>query len=154
MKVILLQDVAELGKKYDLKEVPDGYGRNFLIPKKLAKQADKESMAWVNKQKLDKEHKAEEDLKKIQKTASDLDGREIEFLIKTGDEGQLFESVNALKIAKKLKEDGFDVKKDQINLKDPIKEVGEFPIKITLDQGLEIEIRLIITGQPEHEIEE
>jgi large subunit ribosomal protein L9 len=154
MKVILLQDVAELGKKYDLKEVPDGYGRNFLLPKKLAKQADSEAIASLNKQKLDKEHKAEEDLKKVQIVASELDGREIEFLIKTGDEGQLFESINTLKIAKKLKENGFDIKKDQINLKDAIKEVGEFPIKITLDQGLEIEIRLIITGQPEHEKEE
>jgi large subunit ribosomal protein L9 len=154
MKVILLQDVAELGKKYDVKEVPDGYGRNFLLPQKLAKQANRESMASLDKQKLDKEHKAEEDLKKVQIIASELDGREIEFIIKTGDEGQLFESINQLKIAKKLKENGFDIKKDQINLKDAIKEVGEFPIKITLDQGLETEIRLIITGQPEHEKEE
>ena len=154
MKVILLQDISDLGKKYDLKDVPDGYGRNFLIPKNLAKQADRESLAWLAKQKLDREHKAEEDLKKVQKTASELDGREIEFTIKVGDEGQLFESINQLKISKKLKENGFDVRKDQINLKDPIKEVGEFPIKITLDQGLEIEITLIITGQPEHDTTE
>ena len=154
MKVILLQDISDLGKKYDLKDVPDGYGRNFLIPQKLAKQADKESLAWLEKQKLDREYKAEEDLKKIQKIASELDGREIEFLIKVGDEGQLFESINQAKISKKLKENGFEVRKDQINLPEPIREIGEFPIKITLDQGLEIEIRLIITGQPEHESEE
>ena len=101
MKVILLQDISDLGKKYDLKDVPDGYGRNFLIPQKLAKQADKESLAWLEKQKLDREYKAEEDLKKIQKIASELDGREIEFLIKVGDEGQLFESINQVKISKK-----------------------------------------------------
>ena len=154
MKVILLQDIDGLGKKYDIKEVPDGYGRNFLLPKELAKQANNKAMLWVEKQKELKTVKAEEELKAIQKTASELDGREVEFLVKLGNKGELFENINQVKIAKKLKELGFDVKKDQINLKEPIKEVGEFPVKIVLDQGLEIDIRIIVNGQPTKEAEE
>lgn len=154
MKVILLQDVAGLGRKYDVKEVPDGYGRNFLIPKGLVKQATKESLLWLEEQKKLKEFKAEQELKTIQDTATKLDGREIEFIVKTGAKGELFESINQVKISKKLKELGFEVKKDQVGLKEAIKETGEFPIKITLDQGLEIEIRIIITGQPVKEVEE
>jgi large subunit ribosomal protein L9 len=65
--------------------------------------------------------------------------------VKVGDEGQLFESINVQKIAEKLKESGFEIKKIQIDLKEPIKEVGEFPVKIKLDHNLEAEINVIIS---------
>jgi|SRR3989344_4600859 len=147
MKVILLQDVEVLGKKYDLKEVKDGYARNFLIPKKMARKADDKALQWLASQKEIIEKEIEEDLKKSQELASSLDGIEVSFTVKVGDSGQLFESINSLKISEKLSQMGFKVKKSQINLKEPIKEIGEFPVKINLDHNLETEITLMITGE-------
>lgn len=154
MKIILLQDVEDVGKKYEVKEVKDGYARNFLIPKKLVKLANKKNLKWLqeNKEVMDKE--AEEDLKKSQELASKLDDLEVNIVVKVGPEGQLFESINNVKISEKLKEMGFDVKKSQIVLEKPIKELGEFPVKISLDHNLEPEVTVIISEDAKGESEE
>jgi large subunit ribosomal protein L9 len=149
MKVILLKDVENVGKKYDIKEVKNGYGRNFLIQKGLAKPATKEAVLWSETQKDIETKKSEEDLKKIQEKASNMDGQEVIVPVKVGEENQLFESVNAQKIAEKLKELGFEVKKTQIMLEKPIKEVGEYPVKIKFDHNLEAEVTVIISGEEE-----
>ena len=147
MKVILLKDVQNLGKKYDVKEVKNGYARNFLIPQDLAKIATKQASKWLEIQKGIIEKEVEEDLKKEQKVASDLDGLELNISVKVGEEGQLFESINNQKIAEKLKEMGFDVKKSKIILEEPIKTLGEFPIKISLEHNLEVEVRVIVVEE-------
>ena len=104
MKVVLLENVEKIGKKYDIKEVADGFARNFLIPKNLAKVATKEMIEWTELQKEVAAKKAEEDLKKTQGMASSIDGQEVIMQVKIGDEGQLFESINAQKIVERLKE--------------------------------------------------
>lgn len=147
MKVILLQDIENLGKKYEIKEVKDGHARNLLIPQKLAKAATKEALKWLADQKEVIEKEAVEDLAKAQALASAIDGLEVAIMVKIGDEGQLFESINAQKISEKLKEMGHEVKKSQILLKDSIKEIGEFPVKVNLEHNLEVEIKVIITGE-------
>jgi len=147
MKVVLLKDVENIGKKYEVKEIKAGYARNFLIPQGLAKPATKEVMIWLETQKEILEKKAEEDLKKIQTFASTLDGQEVVIPVKVGEEGQLFESINAQKIAERLKELGFEVKKSQIGLPEPIKELGEFPVRVKLEHNLETEIKIIITEE-------
>jgi len=143
MRIVLLQDIDRLGKKYEVKEVKDGYARNFLIPNKLAKEATKEILQWAEVQKEIQEKKAEEGLKKAQELASAIDGLEVNISVKLGDQGQFFESINQQKISEKLKEIGFDIKKSQIELAEPIKEVGEFPVKVKLEHNLEAEIRVI-----------
>ena len=147
MKVVLLEDVEKVGKKYDVKQVADGFARNFLIPKNLAKVATKELSEWAEMQKQLLEKKAEENLKKIQTAASSIDGQEVIFQVKVGPEGQLFESINAQKISEKLKELGLEVKKNQIDLAEPIKEVGEYPVKIKFDHNLESQIQIIVNGE-------
>jgi len=147
MRVILIQNVEKLGKKLDVKKVKDGYARNFLIPKGLAKPVTAISMKWLAKQKEIDAKRVEEELKKFQALASSIDGREVIISVKTGDEQQLFESVNAQKIAENLKESGFDIKKTQIDLPEPIKELGEFPVKIKLEHNLEAEIRVIVVEE-------
>src|SRR5262249_49773320 len=149
MKVILLQAVEDVGKKYEVKEGKDGYARNFLIPQKLVKLANKANIKWLESQKETMDIEAEEDLKKIQELASKIDDMEIPMSVKVGTEGQMFEAINQTKIADKLKEMGYEVKKSQIILEKPIKEVGEFPVKLTLDHNLEAEIKLIISGVEE-----
>jgi large subunit ribosomal protein L9 len=147
MKVILLQDVEDLGKKYEVKEVKDGHARNFLLPQKLAKAATKQALKWLADQKEVIEKEAEDDLKKAQELASQLDGLEITISVKVGDEGQLFESVNNQKISDKLKEIGYEVKKSQVLLESPIKETGEFNVNINLAHNLEAEIKVIILAE-------
>jgi len=147
MKVILLQDVENVGKKLEVKEVKNGYARNFLIQKGLAKPATKEALKWLEAQKQVLEKNAEDALKKAQDVATSIDGVEIIVPVKIGEEGQLFESVNVQKISEKLKEAGFEIKKNQIDLPEPIKEIGEFPVKIKLEHNLEAEIRLIVTEE-------
>jgi large subunit ribosomal protein L9 len=147
MRVILLEDVERLGKKYDIKEVKNGYARNFLIAKGLAKPASEEALKWLGLQKEIEAKKAEEELKKAQEVASAIDGQEIIIPVKTGEEDQLFESITAQRISEKLKELGFDVKKGQISLAEPIRELGEFPIKIKFEHNLEAEIKIIVTEE-------
>ncbi len=147
MKVVLLDDVEKVGKKFEIKEVADGYARNFLLARNLAKKATLEVLKWVEMQKELLEQKAEEELKSIQAVASDLDDLEVPIAVKVGEEGQLFESINAQKIAERLKEMGYEVKKSQIKLEKPLSEIGEFPAKIVLEHNLEAEIRVIITEE-------
>jgi len=147
MKVILLKDIENVGRKYEVKDVKDGYARNFLIPKNLVKLATKKNLKWLQLQKEMIEKKAEDDLKKAQQMASDLDGRGVAVAVKVGPEGQLFESVNSTKIAEKLKLAGFNIKKSQIDLSEPIKKLGEFPVKINLDHNLEVEIIIIVSEE-------
>lgn len=144
MKVILLQDVKNLGKKHEVKEVADGYARNLLFPKNVVREATSEALEWLAMQKEILVAKAEESLKHIQDTASSLDGLEVVIAVKVGDEGQLFENITGQKVAERLKEMGFEVKKTQVQLEVPIKELGEFPVKVRLDHNLEAELRVII----------
>jgi large subunit ribosomal protein L9 len=154
MKVILLQNIDGLGKRYDVKTVKDGYARNFLIPQHLVKPATKATLSELEAIKKREVKKVEEHLVETQKSASEIDGQEIVFSVKTGEEGRLFEAITSLKIVKKLKEMGFKIKKDQVILDKPLKELGEFPVKITLDHQLEANIRVIIESEKAEESEE
>jgi len=147
MRVILLQDIENLGKKYDIKDVKNGYARNFLIPEGLAKPATKEAQIWLETQKEIETKKAEEALKKVQETASAMEGLEVTISVKIGEEGQLYESITGQKISERLKETGFEIKRNQIELPEPIKELGEFPVKIKFEHNLEVEIRVIVTEE-------
>ena len=147
MKVILLQDVEDLGKKGDVKNVADGYARNFLFPKKLAMFATEEAIAELEKQKELEAKIAEEELKEVQVIVAQIDGLEFEVVEKIDESGKLYGSINEVRIAKILKDKGFDIKKKQIKSPQPIKETGEFPITILFDHGLEAEIKIIVVEE-------
>ena len=145
MRVILLQDVENLGKKYEIKEVKTGFARNFLIAKNLAKPVSKEALKWLETQKEIAVKKEEEELKKFQELAAAVDDQEVVISVKIGEKEQLFESISPQKISEKLKELGFEIKKSQIDLSQPIREIGEFPVKIKFEHNLEAEIKVIVT---------
>lgn len=149
MKVILIEDVQNLGKKYDVKEVADGYARNFLIPKNLAKIATKNAILWLETQKEILEKKSQQELVEVQELASKIDGLELMLEVKIGEKGQLFEKITTSKIAERLKEEGFKIEKKQIEISEPIEKTGEFSIKIKLEHNLEAEIKLIISEKEE-----
>lgn len=144
MKVILLQDVPKLGRKLEVKEVAAGYARNFLFKNNLAREATKEALSWLEAQKEILEMRAEEGLKKIQEIASQLDDLEVVIGVKVGDNGQLFESITAQKVSDQLKDLGFPVKKNQVELEEPIRETGEYEVKLKLEHNLEATIRVIV----------
>jgi large subunit ribosomal protein L9 len=154
MKVILLENVEKLGKKYDVKEVKDGYARNYLFTKGLAKIADKNSLKWAEEQRSMAEKAAEQELIKTGEMASRLDDMEIEIPVKVGEQGQLFEKINAQKIAKHLQEMGYDVKKNQVVLEKDIEEPGEFEITLKFEHNLEAKIKAIVNAIEQKEKKE
>lgn len=147
MKVILLQDIENIGKKFEIKEVKNGYARNFLIPKGLVRPATEEALKWLENQKEIEDEKAKEELKKVQELASSIDGLEVIIPTKIGEEGQLFEKITSQKILEKIKELGFEINKNQIELSQPFGELGEFPVKIKFEHNLEAEIKVIIVEE-------
>ncbi len=147
MKVILLKDIEKLGKRLDVKDVKKGYARNYLIPNDLARPVTKETLEWLSIQKEITQKKQEDELKKTQALVAEIDGRELSFSMKVGDKGQLFESLTAQKIKDALKEEGFEILKEQIQLKEPIKELGEFSVKINFDHNLESVIKVVIVEE-------
>lgn len=147
MRVILLEDIKDMGKKFEIKDVKDGYARNFLIPKSLVKIADKKGLEWLENEKEKQEKKAEEELKSYQQIASEIDGLEVIIPVKVGEEGQLFEKIDSQNISDKLKELGYDIDKQKIGLTEPIEELGEFPVKVKFEHNLESEIIVIISEE-------
>jgi len=149
MKVILLKDIEKLGKKFDVKEVADGYARNFLFVKKYAKPATKSALKQLEAEKAAAELLAVADLKKTEEAVALLDGQEIEITAKTGGSEKLYGSITPLKIAKALEAKGFSVKKSQVKLSEPIKKTGEHEVIIEFPHGLEAKIKLIVMAEEE-----
>lgn len=147
MKVILLKDVEKLGKKGDIKEVADGYARNFLIPEKLAVLANKSDIAKLEAQKEIEDRQAEEELVRYQETATQMDGLELEIPVKIDEDGKLFGAVNTNQIIEKLQEKGFEIKKGQVKLEEPIKETGEHEVIVELPHNLEAKVKIIVTEE-------
>jgi large subunit ribosomal protein L9 len=146
MKIILLKDVENLGREGEIKDVADGYARNFLIAQNMATVATDISIAKSEEKKLQIEKKAKTELEEAQKLAEQLEGRELYIKVKEK-EGKLFGSVNEKTVAKVLKEEGINIPPSNINLAEPIKDMGEYEAQINLDHGLEANIRLILVGE-------
>ncbi|MFH0906874.1 MAG: 50S ribosomal protein L9 [bacterium] len=144
MKVILLKDVEKVGKKNDVKEVADGYARNFLIPRKLAILASKMEVTKLEERKKIQAKQAEEELALFQKTADKMDGLELDIFVKVGEDNKLFGAITSTNISDKLKENGFEIEKEQIKLKEPIKELGEYDIIVKFPHNLEVSIKIIV----------
>lgn len=145
MKVIFLQEVANVARKNEVKRVKDGYARNFLIPNKLAKIATLQDLERLEIIRKSDEEKNKKELKNKKLMVDKIEGKEFILKFKVGDEGQLFESVTATKIAQAIKEQGFEVDENQIILEKPIKSIGEFPISINFGDNLQSKIVVVIT---------
>jgi large subunit ribosomal protein L9 len=146
MKVVLLKDIENMGKEGEIKEVADGYARNFLLPKNLAELATPESMKKAETKKAKDVEESKMELEEAQKLAELLEGRELYIKVKEKD-GKLFGSVNEKTIAKTFKDEGLKVDPSNIKLAEPIKEVGEYDVAINLDHGLEANIRVILVSE-------
>ena len=135
MKVLLLADVKGTGKKGDVVEVADGYGRNFLVKKGLATPANAATVHQAQQQKEAAAfHKAEE-VKALKALAAQLEGKKVVVKIKTGENGKTFGSVNTAHVASALADIGFDIDKKKIKM-DAFKTLGVFQAEVRLMEGV------------------
>lgn len=130
----------KVGRAGETKEVAEGYARNFLIPKGLARLATPGFVAKVEAQKQAAAEKAIHEEKRLKKLAKEISGVEIKIAAKVGEGGKLYGSVGAEEIAVELKRAGFEVDKERIKLDKPIKDVGGHEVMVKLKEGLEAKI--------------
>nr|WP_316623385.1 50S ribosomal protein L9 [uncultured Ruminococcus sp.] len=137
MKVILLQDVKSLGKKGELVSVSDGYARNFLFPRNLAKEANAQAMNEFRNAEQSKQYKIDTAKAAAQKAKEELEGSKFVMKAKAGDSGKLFGSITAKEIAAEIsRQKHVDVDKRKVVLKDDIKNLGEYEAEIKLYSGI------------------
>lgn len=144
MQVILIQNVAGIGKIDDVKDVSEGYARNFLFAKNLAMPATKQVLADLKARQNRKIKDRELELRGEQSVADKLDGYEVMLKEKVSKGETLYAAVGPQKVAEALAQSGFKINKDQILLK-PIKETGEYKAKIKFPHGLEAKITVLVT---------
>lgn len=147
MKVILLKDVPKLGHKNEIREVSDGYARNFLFAKKLAKPVTPESLKSMAVQKEREEKEQSEEYRQQKAIVEKLKSLELKFKVKVGEKGKAFGSVTPTKLKAALAKLGISVEKESILLEDSIKTTGERQVKIKLPHDLIGEVKVIVESE-------
>lgn len=146
MKVILLQDVKGTGKKGELVEVSDGYARNFLLPKKVAKKATAQAMSELKNAEESKAFKIEEDKKAANAAKAVIEEKSLNIKAKAGQGGRLFGSVTAKEIATELKKQfSLNVDKRKISLDTDIKAFGTYNADVKLYTGIVAKLKVVVT---------
>jgi len=147
MQVILLEDVSSLGKAGDLVKVSDGYGRNYLIPKKKAILATEKSVRVLDHQKRMVQHRMARVKKDIQKIAEEIENLSCTFTRAVGESGKLFGSVTSMDIEAYLKDNGIEVDRKKIHLEEPIKSVGKFTVPIKLHPDVSAQLKVWVVQE-------
>ncbi len=148
MKVLLIKDVKSLGKKGEVKEVKDGYGKNFLIGKGFARAATPEILEQHAQEELIVAENLEKEVNALKEIAAQLDKCEIIITKKLGQNGHLFGSVTKDEVATALKEQhGIEIDKKHINEKSAIKTVGEHDLDFKLGHGLHATLHVDVQGE-------
>lgn len=143
MKVILLKDVKGTGKKGEVKEVSDGYARNFLLPKKMAKIADNQAVKELKEQNKSAEIKAQKEYEEAVELGNKMKEMNIEIYSKAGEGGRLFGSITSKEIAEQLKKQkNITVDKRKILLNEPIKVLGSTFVEIKIHHKVIAKIRV------------
>ena len=132
MEVILKEDVANLGHRGDVVKVADGYGRNYLLPRKLALQATVSNKSVIEQMKAAAARRSATEKAQAEALAAQLATVSLVFTRKTGDSGHLFGSVTSADIAHELVAKGFEVDRRKIQLVEPLKSVGDFTVSVRL----------------------
>lgn len=148
MKVILNEDVKSLGKKGDVVEVSDGYGRNFLISKGKAKEATASNRSILNDIKSKEAHNEQLNLEACEKLALDIAAVELNIPIKAGEGGKVFGAISTKELAEELeKQTGIKVEKKKFKLDEPIKAPGFFEIPIRLHKEVTATLKVIVISE-------
>ena len=146
MKVVLLAEVKGSGKKGELVNVSDGYARNFLFPKKLAKEANAQALNELKNAEESKAFKIKQETEAAQASADKINGKSVSILAKAGQGGKLFGSVTAKEIAEAIKkQSGVDVDKRKIDTKGDMKAFGTYECEVKLYSGITATVKAVVT---------
>lgn len=147
MKVLLLQDVKGQGKKGAIVEVSDGFARNFLLPKNLAKIADTDAVNSVKLQQQAEAFHKEEEKRQAEKAKGELESLVVDLKVKCGEQGKVFGSVTTANIASRLAEMGYAVDKKKIELKEPIKNTGNYVVTVKLQPEITAKLNVRVVKE-------
>src|SRR5207237_4872611 len=144
MEVILKEDVNKLGARGDVVKVAEGYGRNYLLPRKLAIEATAANRAVVEQMKSASLRRSAKEKGEAEQLAKQFEGVRLVFTRRAGEHDHLFGSVTPADIAQELERKGFTVDRRKINLVEPLKALGEFPVAIKLHREVSAPVTVVI----------
>ena len=148
MKIILKQDIPNLGDKDDIITVKDGYARNYLIPKGMAVNATSSVRKQHEETMKQRAHKEEKIRVEAEKSAEKMKGLKLTIGAKTSTKGKIFGSVNTIQIAEALKNEGFELDRKDISIKEElIKEIGSYTATVKLHRDVKVEIPFEIVAE-------
>lgn len=147
MEVILLKDMDKLGNRGQIVKVADGYGRNYLLPQKMAVEATVQGRKWVDQQRvrfLKEEAKEKVDAQDLAKL---MQGVSLAFTRKSGEHGTLFGSVTAIDVAEGLAAHGYKIDRRKIQLENPLKVLGEYDVPVKLHREVTATIKVKVEAE-------
>lgn len=148
MKVILLQDIKNVGRKEQIIEANDGYARNYLFPKKLTIEATKDNMLKLQAKKTSEANKKKAEIEANKEIAKKIEKIELTIKAKVGENSKIFGGITSKEIAEELKKQHkFEIDRKKITLKDTIKSLGRYTAEIKFGDGVNAELTINVTGE-------
>lgn len=148
MKVILLQDIKNVGRKEQILEANDGYARNYLFPKKLAIEATKDNMAKLQAKKTSEANKKKAEIDANKEVAKKIENMELTIKAKVGENSKIFGGITSKEIADELKKQhNFEIDKKKIVLKETIKNLGRYTAELKFGDGINAKLTINVTGE-------
>jgi len=147
MQVLLTQDIRDLGRRGEVVDVADGYGRNYLVPRRLAVMVNPANVRQVQEERRRLELAEAKRRASLAEVAEGLKKISVTIQARANEEGHLFGSVGAEEIASALKEENFDVTPTMVMLEKPVKELGVFEVPIRLDNELSSVVKVWVVGE-------
>ncbi len=144
MEVILKEDVAKLGTRGDVVKVAEGYGRNYLLPRKLAIEASASNRAVIDQMKAAAVRRSAKEKAQAEELSKQFEGVSVDFKRRSGEHDQLFGSVTSGDIAEALEKKGFNVDRRKVQLHEPLKTLGEFTVPIKLHKDVTTHLKVLI----------
>jgi large subunit ribosomal protein L9 len=149
MEVILKEDVPKLGHRGEVVNVAEGYGRNYLLPRKLAIEATQANKAVIEQMKQAAIRRSAVEKADAEALSGQLDGVTLSFQRKAGEKDHLFGSVTSADIASALEQKGFNIDRRKIQLHDPLKNLGEFDVPVRLHKDVTSRVKVVIEKEAE-----
>jgi large subunit ribosomal protein L9 len=153
MEVILKEDVAKFGHRGDVVKVAEGFGRNYLLPKKLAIEATAANKAVIEQMKAASLRRSAKEKSEAEQLAKQFDGVTLTFTRRAGEHDQLFGSVTSSELADAINKKGFNIDRRRIELDQPIKTLGEFQVPIRLHREVIVRVKAIVEKEAAEEDE-
>jgi large subunit ribosomal protein L9 len=151
MEVILKEDVHKLGSRGDVVKVADGYGRNYLLPRKLAIEATKANRAVIEQMKAAAVRRSAREKADAEALSSQFNNLSLSFQRRSGEHDQLFGSVTSADLAAEMEKKGFNVDRRKIQLHEPLKSLGEFTVPVKLHKDVTAHVRVVIEKEATEE---